>query len=81
MDPFVKASVLLVLYLKRRRKKRERKKEAEGMFCVACQVFLKQLEVASQLNQHYIYWWKAVIIVTPAVFSKEEPHQTWQDVE
>lgn len=43
MGPFVKADVLLVLYLKRKRKNRERKKEAEGMFCVAYQVFLKQL--------------------------------------
>lgn len=47
MGPFVKAGVLLVLYLKRKRKKREKKKEAEGMFCVAWQAFLKQLAVAS----------------------------------
>lgn len=47
MGLFVKTGILLVLYLKRKRKKRERKKEAEGMFHVACQVFLKQLAVAS----------------------------------
>lgn len=74
MGPFVKAGVLLVLYLKRERKKRKEERSRgyvlgsmPGLFEIACSCKLAE-SAPHLLVEGYNH-------ITPAVYSREEAHQ------